>query len=143
MLEERAERRKQGKALPCQATIGSDLRAVTAAGAGLGLEGAGEQAADRIVDGRAPMKHCVHSAGDRHLDPESRRQRHDGRRAGHAFSHRLASFENGGRRLATAERAPEGVVARLIAGAGQHEIAEAREPGEGLRPRALGAGKPL
>src|SRR6202043_1986964 len=97
-----------------------------------------EWPAQQRFDGRIDVEAAVQNGGDRcrdrHLDPAGVGHFAEHRGREHAF-HQLAAlrcFE----RAAFSERNPQGEIPRLPARAGQNEIAETGEAGEGLGPGA-------
>src|SRR5262249_29932843 len=93
-----------------------------------------EQRAGGLEEWTATMQHVVDLLGDRHLYAEALRQAIRCRRRREALGDGALAGEIGGRVDALGEALAERAVARQVAGAGEHEIADAghAEEGEGI-----------
>ena len=103
------------------------------------------------------VEHSIDGGADRHLDAQRRRQDVRTRARSDTFGDVPQRAEYRRQRLAGGQHQPDAAVARQIAGRGQHQIAEAGQPHEGLalaaeryarravsaRPRVMSAARAL
>src|SRR5690606_6973352 len=107
----------------------------------LGLEGARHKVAGGVARILALVEDAVDLLGDGHLDAEALRHLPGGVSGLDALGHVAEGGEDLGELAALAELVADGAVAGELAGAGQHEIADAGEAGEGLLIGAAGGGE--
>ena len=95
-----------------------------------------------LARGRAALEDGGHLRGERQLDAVARAERQRGAGRAHPLGHHSRLREDLGQRAAAAELDADAAVAAQVAGAGQHEIAEAAQAGERVAPAAFGARQP-
>src|SRR5579872_6604111 len=101
-------------------------------------ERARHQVLDRLVDAELTLEDGGDRARDRHFYSQLLCQFHQG--GSRRYALREPGLATGLRqRQGAAERHPEREIARLRARAGENEVAQARKPGQGLRPGAKGS----
>ena len=99
----------------------------------------GHQGRDGFVDIRIPVEDGIDRMADRHLNPMAAGQFTQRRRGVDTLGDRMPLAHDLGQRPAFPQRRPERGVAGLEAGAGQRQVAKAREAPQRLGPGARSA----